>query len=406
MRAVEYRYAPVGWITARLVGRHIPDQVASVGGLHLVDRPVPHLPGPGWVLVRPTLAGICGSDLGTVTAKLGPQFSPYVSLPAVMGHEVVGCIEEDGAGWRRGQRVVFDPFLPCAARGLALCPACQAGHTAACERFAEGPFSPGYCIGFCRDLPGGWGELVAVPAAQVFAVPDAISDDTAVLVEPLAVGLHAVLAAPPLPGQRVLIIGAGPIGLLVLAAIRLLDIPCDVTIIARHAEQRRAAERLGATQVVPSAEGAEQLCLDRAWATQHPGLMGSRGLTGGFEQCYDAVGSGSSLTAAVRLVRSGGRIALVGASQREAVDLTWLWMHEIRLDGYCGYGRESTGEHTFSVALRLLLDHPTLPIHTLVTHRFPLQRYPEAIAACLRRAQSGAIKVVFAVRDGGAQTQQ
>lgn len=375
-----------------------------MGGLRLVDRPAPTLPGPGWVLVRPILAGICGSDLGTVTAKFGPQFSPYVSLPAVMGHEVVGRIEADGEGWRRGQRVVFDPFLPCAARGLPLCPACLDGRTAACERFADGGISPGYCIGFCRDLPGGWGELVAVPAAQVFAVPDAVPDGKAVLVEPLAVGLHAVLAGPPLPGQRVLVIGAGPIGLLVLAAIRLLDIPCDVTIIARHTEQRRAAERLGATQVVPNAQAAEQLCLDRGWAMQHAGLMGARGLTGGFEQCYDAVGSGSSLTTAVRLVRSGGRIALVGASQREAVDLTWLWMHEARLDGYCGYGRESTGEHTFSVALRLVSAHPELPIDTLVTHRFPLEGYPEAIATCLRRARSGAIKVVFAASDGGSQT--
>lgn len=395
MRALEYRFSPAGWVTARVIGRRLPGQVAAIGGLRLVDRPPPRLPGPDWVLVRPVLAGICGSDLGTITAKLGPQYSPYVSLPAVLGHEVIARVETPSGPWSAGQRVVFDPFLSCATRGLPLCPACLAGRTAACERFAEGAFSPGYCIGFCRDLPGGWGQQVAVPAASLFAVPDGIDDQTAVLIEPLAVALHAVLATPPRPGDRVLIIGAGPIGLLVLAAIRLLELDCEVTIAARYPAQQEAARAFGAQHIVSGVGGAQALAIAQGWAHRHAGLMGTSALTGGFEQCYDAVGSGSSLSGALGLVRSGGRVAMLGAIQAAPVDMSWLWMHEVRLDGFCAYGREAGGEHTFDVALRLVVAHPGFPLRDLVTHRFPLQRYPEAIGTCLRRGAQGALKVVF-----------
>jgi len=110
------------------------------------------------------------------------------------------------------------------------------------------------------------------------------------------------------------------------------------------------------------------------------------------------VGSPATVAAALRLARSGGRVALVGASGTlPRLDSTPLWAHELQVAGYCGYGSEGgpDGEHTIDMALRLLAAHPELRLGDLVTHRFPLARYPEALRACFAHRRSGAVKVVF-----------
>src|SRR5262249_7163788 len=159
-----------------------------------------------WVRVRTRLGGICGSDLAIVTLRASPATSPFSSFPFVLGHENVGIVEETGAaarGVQRGERVVVNPLLACAARGIEPpCRQCPAGHPSRCEGFTDGALARGMMIGTTRGLGGSWGERFVAHDSQVHRVPDGVSDEEAVLVEPFACAVHAVRSAPPAAGER------------------------------------------------------------------------------------------------------------------------------------------------------------------------------------------------------------
>src|ERR687890_443220 len=190
--------------------------------LQLEEIPEPELPTPYWVRIKPLLCGICGSDLGTLSAESSPYFSPIPSPPFVMGHEILGEVVEDNSGFAVGERVVVEPALGCEVRGKEPpCAYCASGRYALCVNVAKGDISPGIQTGFCRDTGGGWSEgtLVAHPS-QLYRVPDEVPDETAVIIEPLACAVHAALGAAPDPDDTTLVIGAGSVGLFTVAALR------------------------------------------------------------------------------------------------------------------------------------------------------------------------------------------
>jgi threonine dehydrogenase-like Zn-dependent dehydrogenase len=356
------------------------------------------LPGADWVRLRPTMAGVCGTDMALLTGRASAVLSPFASFPAVLGHEVVGVISEVGEvveGFAPGDRVVLDPVLGCGARGLPPCRLCADGHPGLCVRTAEGSLAPAPMIGFSRDLPGCWSDEVVAHASQLHAVPPGLSDETAVMVEPFSVALHAVLAAPPAAGERVLVIGGGSMGLCTAVALGLVAPDVVVTVVARHPIQRSMAARLGAMVASDPLEAA----VARAGARRHRPLVGNDVLTGGFEQVYDCVGTARSLDACLRVAAPRGRVVIVGgpATIRE-LDWTLAWTRELRIEGSYVYGTEHGlpgGPHTIDAALRLLAGHPEVPLGELVTHRFTLEDWRAAMAAALDRRGSGALKVAF-----------
>ena len=399
MDALVYGFSPPRWLLARHAGR-LPALAVALSGVTLRRMPAPEPPGPDWVRVRVRLAGICGTDVSALTGQTGPQLSPFVSFPAVMGHEVLGVVED---GPWAGRRVVLDPFLGCRVRGLPECPACAAGQTAVCHRFAEGALPPGMLLGYCRGLPGGWSERLVAHVSQLHPVPDGVDDASAVLAEPLAVAAHAVLPHLPEPAARVLVIGAGTIGLSVVAALTLLGAAAETVVVARRPAQAALAARLGAGRRVRGVGEAERLAEEQGWGRGFPGLLGTRGWTGGFDQVFDAVGAPATLAAALRLTRAGGRAVLLGCSGRmPRLDLTDLWSHEITVDGTCGYGREAgaADAHTLDLVLQRMAERPDVPVCDLVTHRYPLQAYRQALRAAFFHRQSGAVKVVFDLGEG------
>src|SRR5207244_1120660 len=138
--------------------------------------------GGGGVRVRPRLAGICGSDLATISGQTSFYFSPLVSMPFVPGHEVVGELFDDLDGMPAGTRVVLEPVLSCLARGLDPCAACAAGNTSRCDRVTVGHVAPGLQTGYCADTGGGWGRMLVAHRSQLHPVPDALPDERAVLI--------------------------------------------------------------------------------------------------------------------------------------------------------------------------------------------------------------------------------
>ncbi|MBE3577189.1 MAG: zinc-binding dehydrogenase [Limnochordales bacterium] len=459
MRAVRYHLSLLRYGLQLLLGRRFPGVYyrAPFACVRAEDIPAPALPGPGWVRIRPILAGICGSDMGTVMGKNSPALSPFVSFPAVLGHELVGRITEiageEAVGvadrlpvapvraalgangeLRPGDRVVVDPALGCVARGLAPCPACQRGEAYLCERNTEGSFAPGLILGFCRDLPGSWAEEMVAPAAQVFRVPDEVSDEKAVLIEPFAVALRAVLRGLPRfdgqAGEKILIIGGGTIGLATLAALRLLELEmrvsaapvADITVVARHQFQQQVALQLGASRVVRGDSDLVRVAEELGGARAYRPVIGPPVYTGGFDLVYDCIGSHRTIDQSLRLTRGGGRIVLVGAAgQLPGLDWSFVWSRELTIIGSAGYGREhrlppalatlaaaaapdqgagpaqgvAPAPHTFALALELLRRHPSYPLERLITHRFPLSAWREALAVNVRHGPHRAIKSVF-----------
>ncbi len=361
---------------------------ASIGPLRLTDVEPPALPAGAWHRVHPILAGICGSDLSTVDGRSSRYFEDVVSFPFVPGHEVVGTLDDTDA------RVVIEPVLGCVARGIVpLCPACAEGRTGGCERVAFGHLAPGLQIGFCTDTGGGWsaGGLVA-HEAQLHAVPDELSDDDAVMVEPTACAVHAALATGADASTTVAVLGAGTLGLCTVAALAHLTRPGTLFVGAKHAHQRRLADELGADAALEPDQ------VVRAVRRSSRSLEASGTLTGGADVVIDCVGSDESITAALSMVRPRGRVLLVGMPGRVSVDLASLWHREVAVTGTYAYGIEDVGgspRRTFDVAKEVVA---AKGLGRLVSARYPLDRFEEALAHAGAAGRRGAVKVVFDLR--------
>jgi threonine dehydrogenase-like Zn-dependent dehydrogenase len=405
VKAVQFVPSVPLYVLGKLVGPHIPGVYWSRWScLQFRDVPEPDLPGPDWVRVRVTMGGICGSDLNLITLHDTPTASVYTSFPFTIGHETVGRVAEVGprvAGLRPGQRVVVDPVLSCAARGFDTpCPACQRGDLSLCHRRTEGRLSPGLLIGGCRDTSGSWSPYLVAHESQVTPLPDDVADEDAVLVDPFACALHAVLRNPPPEGGTALVIGAGVVGLCVVAALRALDLPARIVALARHGFQADLAERFGAHDVVLVGS-------DDAYYEDVARLSGGRVLRpilgrpvvhGGVPTVYECVGSDRSLDDALRFAAPSGRVVLLGlAGVTRRVDWTPIWLNELQVVGSFICSTERYREQTlrtYDLAVRLLAAR-RVGLGRLVTHRFPLVKYREAIATALGKRRTRAIKVVL-----------
>lgn len=411
MRALVVERSVARFAAARVASALGSGRGAGIGPLRLVELDPPALPGPEWVRVRPLRSGICGSDLATLDGRSSRYFEDLVSFPFVPGHEVVGTVEgavpaAPPGSLADGTRVVLEPVLGCRARRVAPpCPACAEGRTGDCERVAFGHLRPGLQTGYCADTGGGWSAagLVAHPS-QLHPVPDALDDDDAVTVEPLACALHAVLAAGVREGETVAVLGAGTLGLLATAALSHLAgtgrtaAPGDLLVGARYPHQRRLAADLGASDALPPEHLARAVRRHSRSLALAGGPTASGRLTGGADVVLDCVGSTDSLAQSLAMVRPRGRVVLVGMGSKVHVDLAPLWHREVRLLGAYAYGREDVAGapvRTFDLALEVA---GALRTGRLVSAAYPLERFEEAVAHAGGAGRRGAVKVVFDVR--------
>jgi threonine dehydrogenase-like Zn-dependent dehydrogenase len=353
--------------------------------------PPPLPPGDGWARVRPRLSGICGSDLATVTGRSSFYFASLISLPFTPGHEVVGELidacdssQDEGGELPAGTRVVIAPVLGCDARGLPRCDACASGQRSRCERITSGHLAPGLQTGYCADTGGGWSGQLVAHRSQLFAVPDSLPDERAVLIEPLACAIHAVRRAAVEPGERVLVVGAGAIGLLTLLALRAYTSAGEILVAAKHPKQRALATAYGATQVIAPTElvgGVRRATRALRLDPEH----GSPYLLGGVDVTLEC--SGSGLDAALRVTRAGGRVILSGLPTGSP-DLTALWFRELSLTG--AYAADPAD---MTAALELAAASPALD--ELVGGRYPLERWRDALDHALSAGRLGTGRVVF-----------
>jgi threonine dehydrogenase-like Zn-dependent dehydrogenase len=366
----------------------------GIGPIRLLDLDTFVLPGPDWRRIRPRLAGICGSDLATVDGESSRYFEEIVSFPFVLGHEIVADVVDQA-----GRRVVVEPVLGCLARGIdPPCRACAEGRKGSCERLAFGHLHPGLQTGFCADTGGGWSEELVAHDSQLHDVPESLSDEEAVMVEPSACATHAALLAKVQPTDHVVVLGSGTLGLTTVAAVRHFSPPATLIAVARHQIQRDLARDLGADDVVGEDElGRAARRLTGSLALGKRSAAKGR-LTGGVDIVFDCVGSSRTLTEALAVTRPGGKIILVGMPGTVRVDLAPLWQREVTITGAYAYGveaRDGTTISTFDLAFELVA---AARLGRLVSAHYPLERYEEAVRHAASAGRRGSVKIVFDLR--------
>ena len=403
MQAIQYVKSIPRYLAVRLLGKYIGELYTSgVSCIRLADIPTPEINGAAWVRIKTCLSGICGSDLATITAKGSPYFSPFTSTPFVLGHEVVGEIAEVGAeveGYAIGDRIVVEPVLSCAIRGIQpLCDQCQRGRFANCENITKGDISSGIQTGYCRDTGGGWSEYFVAHQEQLHHVPAELADEIAVLAEPFACALHGVLKADLDESDEILIIGAGTMGLLTVAAIRALEKKNRILIVAKYPHQQKLAREFGADEIVPHDKNLYANFCRLTGAEAHQPELGKPVLIGGTDVTFDCVASATTIDDALRFTRAAGRVLLVGMPAiPKNIDWTSIWYKELRVSGAYTYGVENyRGRQirTFELAIQLLgqIGNQLLP---LIGDRFSLTDYRGAIEAALHTGRSGTVKTLF-----------
>ena len=385
MDALQFSRKEVRYVAAMAASRLKPGAGASVGPLKLTQLDPPELPGEGWEHVTTRLAGICGSDLATIDGQASRYFEALVSFPFIPGHEVVGEKAD-------GTRVVLEPVLGPETRaevpawpGAAQADGNDYGH------LASGTLEPGLQTGSCASTGGGWSEIFAAHESQLHLVADELTDEAAVMIEPAAAGIHAVLRGDVPDGGTVAVIGAGTMGLTAIAALRMFTKVDAIVVAARYPHQHKAARLLGADlTVVPDELGR---AIRRAAGTR---VIGST-LGSGVDVTIDAVGSSSSLTDAIAFTRPRGRVVLLGMPNQVDMNLTALWHRETELVGAYCYGTEHGhgDRHTFELATEMVAE---FDLGRLVSELYPLSEYRTAIEHAAQAGPRGLIKIAFDLR--------
>ena len=362
----------------------------------LVDMPEPTLPSPAWVKIKTKLCGVCGSDINLLFLKDSPTASPFTSFPCVPGHEICGEIVETGReveNCKTGDLVTIVPALNCYARAISpVCRSCAAGLTANCDNFAEGAFSPGMFTGICKDINGGFAEYIVAHKSQVYVLPAGVSPESATLTEPLAVGLQAVLDNRPEDTDKVLVIGGGVIGTMVVKCMRALDSDCDITVVEPSTFAAEYVKQCGANRTIKG--GIIDTAVEIAGGRAYQPLLGQRVVMGGFDKVYDTVGHADTLNMALRVTATNGTLSVIGIGKEVKLDLTTLWLKLQTVKGCYGYRYNNIAgarKHTFEMAIDLI-SSKKIQVDNMLTHKFPLEKYRELIEVNVKKDANRAMK--------------
>jgi threonine dehydrogenase-like Zn-dependent dehydrogenase len=366
------------------------------------DLPAPRMPdAPGWVLLRPELSGICGSDTAVAHAKSARVLSAfYAARRQIFGHEMVAVVERAGPGTTSvspGDRVAIDPVLSCAHRGFAPCRSCREGFPYVCERFDQPGVSRcrSSTLGFDATLGGGWGQYVVAHQTQLHPV-GALPSRRAVLAEPAAIALHAALHWKR-RGDRAVVVGPGTIGLLLIAALRRLHSDLDITAIGPGTFSQEHAVRTGADRALaPGPHVVEALARVHGGRVIRPRLTRTPVLEQGVDVVFDCVALPQSLDLGLHLLRPTGMLVLVGGAGRQPVDWSLVWNRQLTVQGTVNSGPEPAlgGRTTMSQVVEWLAD-PSYAVDGLVTHTFGLDDWRTALRTASAGPRAGAVKVAL-----------
>jgi (R,R)-butanediol dehydrogenase / meso-butanediol dehydrogenase / diacetyl reductase len=307
-----------------------------------IDSVEPQPPGPGEVRVRVAFTGLCGTDLHILHGNMDAR----VSTPLIFGHEMSGTIESVGSavsGWTAGDAVTVMPL-----DWDGTCPACLAGNSHICQNLNF--------IGI--DSPGSLQQLWNVPAEVLVGLPAGLRLDHAALVEPVAVAVHDVRRAQLVPGQKAVVIGGGPIGVLIASVAR--EFGGDVVVIELDAGRRAQIDALGFQTIDPVAD--DQVAWVENWTAG-----------AGADVVFEVSGAAQAVLGATALAKVRGTLVVVAIHPKpREIDLQRLFWRELSILGARVYQRVD-----FETAVDLL-DRGRIPADLLITEIVPLSETARA----------------------------
>ncbi len=322
----------------------------------------PQAPGADEVRIDVAYCGICGTDLHIFLGHMDQR----VAMPQVIGHEMSGIIAEIGAavsGWQIGDRVVVRPLDPCHA-----CPACAAGHAHICQNLKF--------LGI--DTPGAFQGSWTVPAHTLHRLPADLPLDHAAMIEPIAVACHDVRLGEVAPGDKVVVIGGGPIG--ILNALVARHAGGDVLVSEVNPFRVNLARELGLRAVNPNATDLVEHVQD--WTAD-----------AGADVVFEVSGTAIGAATMTKLARTRGRIVVVAIfADAPKVDLFQFFWRELKLRGARVYEPED-----FEQAIALATGQ-LLPLEQLITERYPLAK----LQGAFEQIASGAevMKILINTQEG------
>jgi threonine dehydrogenase-like Zn-dependent dehydrogenase len=394
MKALVFRHSLAREAASAIGGR--VDQRAFVSRLapvRLEDVDELPLPAADWVRVETTFSGLCGSDVKQILLN-GARDNPLtalVSFPHVLGHEVVGRRADTG------ERVVLNPWLSCGPRGIdPPCEACRAGRYPWCRNFRSGDLPVSIHLGNCAAAAGAHAERFGAHVSQLFAIPDGVSDEAAVLADPVSVSLRSILLAPP-DGRPALVYGSGTLAFAVIALLRHLYPGTEVWAATRTGSRAELATRLGAQAVLSTVPDELVAQVARRVGTTPLEPWSKRDwLQDGPAVVYDTIGSIETVETSLRLLATGGTLVVSGVEPPRRFEWTPLYFKELHVIGSNGFGVEEVGgvaKHAMQHYFDFIADG--LDLIPVITHRFPLERWDQAVLTVKNSRRTGAVKVLL-----------
>lgn len=332
------------------------NQTIQVGECH------PQAPGPGEVRIHVAYCGVCGTDLHIFLGHMDQR----VAMPQVIGHEMSGTIAEVGTdvtGWQVGDRVVVRPLDPCHD-----CPACAAGHQHICQNLKF--------LGI--DTPGAFQGSWTVPAHTLHRLPDELALDKAAMIEPIAVACHDVRMGQVKAGEKVVVIGGGPIG--ILNALVARHAGGDVLVSEVNPFRINLARELGLEAVNPLETDLQ------AHVEEWTGGAGA-------DVVFEVSGTAAGAATMTKLARTRGRIVVVAIfADAPQVDLFQFFWRELKMCGARVYEPED-----FDQAIHLAATG-ALPLDALITERYPLAKLQTAFEQIASGAE--VMKILINTQEG------
>jgi threonine dehydrogenase-like Zn-dependent dehydrogenase len=343
---------------------------------------------------------LCGSDAKQIllNGSMDNPLTAMLSFPHVLGHEAVARRSDTG------ERVVLNPWLSCAPRGIdPPCDPCAHGRYPWCRNFTRGIVPPALHIGNCAGASGAHAERFVAHESQLFAVPEDVSDEVAVLADPVSVSLRTVLLAPPpepspgTPGRPVLVYGSGTLAFAAVALVRHLWPGTEVWAVTRRGSRAELALQMGASAVLPSEpEALVEAVAELTGARMHVPWSGRAWLQDGPAVVYDTIGSVETVETSLRILETGGTLVISGVEPPGRFEWTPLYFKELRMVGSNAFGIEDVHgvrKHAFEHYFDWVRDG--LDVSPVVTHSFRLDDWAEAVLTASEARRTGAVKVLL-----------
>lgn len=333
---------------------------------------------PDWVLIQNIATGICGSDLHYLSGKLNHQI-PSNNFPAVLGHENAGIVVEVGEGvdeFNMGDRVVGEPLHPCVTQNIKLCRNCEVGNYHLCNNLGH--------IGIPArlNLPGGFGEYSIYHKNSLFRIPDHVSFEEASILDVTACGVHAINISQVHPGDKVVVLGLGAIGLSIIQCLKAVGVT-EIFGVTPFNYQEEIALNLGAKEIVcfELGEDPTQEILRK---------------TDGVDIVFEAVGGNAdTMNQAIEICKNGAKIVMAGFFEGiRPINLHKVFLKELSIlasDGYSMWGNQ----REFDLALKMV-SNGQISNQSLITHTFDkYEEWEDAFKAAYRKQEFKSIKVVI-----------